>query len=186
MVEQRPPDVLEVGDRGMGQDQLGLGMVLDEPAQVIGDRRQAASGVDQDRHAPLGGELEHRVEPALAEVELLGAGVELDAPRAPVEAALCLGDRLGGQVEPAERDERAVGRRRPLEHTVVGYPVGGKAVGVVQRKRERPLDALGAHRVEELLGRLGEAVLVDAEMRVRVPDPNVVGERWRGCGQSAR
>jgi hypothetical protein len=34
-----------------------------------------------------------------------------------------------------------------------------------------------AHRCEELLGRLGEAVLVDTQMRMRVPDPNVVGKR---------
>ena len=107
-------DVLEVGDRGMGEDELGLGVVLDEVPQVLGDRRQAAAGVDQDRHAPLGGEPEHRVEPALAEVELLRAGVQLDPARAPVEAALRLGDRLRGEVEPAERDERPVATPPPI------------------------------------------------------------------------
>ena len=166
MVEQRPADVLEVGERGMGEDELRLGMVLDEPPQDIGDRRQAAAGVDQDRHAPLGGQPEHRVEPALAEVELLRPGVQLDAARAPVEAALRLGDRLRGEVEPAERDERPVGRRGPLEDAVVGHPVGREAVRVVQRERERAVDAVGRHGGEQLLGRLGEAVLVDAQMRV--------------------
>ena len=177
MVEQRSADVLEVGDCGMGEDELRLGVVLDESPQVIGDRRQTAAGVDQDRHAPLCGQPEHRVEPALAEVELLRPGVQLDAARAPVEAALGLGDRLRGEVEPAERDERPVGCPRPFEDAVVGHPVGREAVRVVQRKCERALDAVGRHGGEQLLGRLGEAVLVHAHMRVRVPDPDVVGER---------
>ena len=111
MVDERAGDVLEVGDGGVGEDQLRVGVALDEVAQVVGDRRQAAARVDQDRHAPLGGELEHRVQPGLAEVEGLGAGVELDPARAGVEAALGLGDRRRGHVEPAERHERA--RRRP-------------------------------------------------------------------------
>ena len=84
----------------------------------------------------------------------------------------------GGQVEPAEGNERAVRRRRPLQHAVVGHPVGREAVGVVQREREAAIDAVaGASQSRSSSGRLGEAVLVHAEVRMRVPDPDVVGER---------
>jgi hypothetical protein len=33
----------------VGDDQLRAGIALDEPAQVVGDRRQPAAAVDQDR-----------------------------------------------------------------------------------------------------------------------------------------
>ena len=177
VVEERPPDVLEVGDGRVRQDELGLRVVLDEVLEVLRDRRQAAPGMDQDRHAPLGGEPEHRIEPALAEIEFLCPRVQLDPLRPVVEAAGGLGDRIGGQVEPAEGDERAVRGRRPLEHAVVRHPVGREAVGIVEREREAAIDAVPPHRIQELLGRLREAVLVDAEVRMRVPDADVVGER---------
>ena len=54
----------EVGDARVGDDQLRLGVAVDEPREVVGDRRQAAAAVDQDRHAPLGRELEHRARAA--------------------------------------------------------------------------------------------------------------------------
>jgi hypothetical protein len=53
----------EVGDPAVGDDQLRAGVALDEPVQVVGDRRQAAPAVDQDRHTALGGELEDRRQP---------------------------------------------------------------------------------------------------------------------------
>ena len=76
-----------VGDAGVGDDQRRLGVAVDERAQARGDRRQAAAAVDQDRHAALGGELEHRPEPLVGRVEALRARVQLDAARAGVEAA---------------------------------------------------------------------------------------------------
>ena len=54
----------EVGDAGVGDDQLRLRVRVHEPVQVVADRRQAASAVDQDRHAALGRELEDRVRAA--------------------------------------------------------------------------------------------------------------------------
>ena len=138
MVEQRAGDVLEVGDRGVGQDQLRVRMALDQVAQVVGDRGQAAAGVDQDGHAPLGRDAEHRVQGALAEVEGLGARMQLDAAGAGVERALGLLDRPLGQVEPAERDEHPLRRRRPLEHAVVRHAVGRMPLGVVRAGRRTP------------------------------------------------
>ena len=109
MVDERARDVLEVGNGSMGEDQLRVGVSLDEVAQVFGDCRQAPARVDQDRHAPLGGDLEHRVQPGLPEVEGLRAGVELDAGRPGVQAPLGLGDRA------SVMSSRQNGTRAPSE-----------------------------------------------------------------------
>ena len=130
------------------------------PAWIrIGTRRSAASANTGFR-------------PALAEVERLRARVQLDPARAGVEAALGLGDRVLGQVEPAERHQHRPPEARPR-------PARGRwgrgrrvPVGVVEREGERPLDALRAHhRRCSSSGDWREAVLVDAEVGVRVPDP---------------
>ena len=99
---------------GVRDDQRRLRVAVDERAQAVGDRRQAAAAVDQDRHAALGRELEDRREPLVAGVELLGARVQLDAAGAGVEAAARLLDRRLVQVEPHERDQPAArcARRR--------------------------------------------------------------------------
>ena len=76
----------EVGDAAVGDDQLGV-VALDELGQAVGDRRQAAAAVDQDRDAAVGGELEDRREPLVVQVELLRPRVQLDPARAGVEAA---------------------------------------------------------------------------------------------------
>ena len=133
------------------QYELGLRVVLDEVLEVLRDRRQAAPGMDQDRHAPFRREPEHRIELALAEIEFLGPGVELDPPR-PGRGSGRLGDRLGGQVEPAEGDERAVRRRGPLQDAVVGDPVGREAVGIVQGEREAALNTMPPHRMRSSSG----------------------------------
>ena len=83
----------EIGDAGVRDDQLRVRVRVDEACEVVGDRRQAAATVDEDRHAPLGRDREDRCEPLVVEHELLRARVELDAARAEVEAALGLLDR---------------------------------------------------------------------------------------------
>ena len=94
----------------MRDDQRRLGVALDECAQARGDRRQASPAVDQDRDAPLGGDLEHRPEPLVGGGEFLRARVQLDPVRAGVEAAARLLDRLLVQIEADERDQPAVER----------------------------------------------------------------------------
>ena len=92
---------------------ISCGVVaLDEVGQAVGDRRQAAPAVDQDRNAALGRELEDRREPLVVQMELLGARVQLDPARAGVEAARRLFDRILVQVEPDERHEPPVGALR--------------------------------------------------------------------------
>jgi len=48
-------------------DQLRLRVRVDEPVQAVGDRRQAATAVNQDRYAPLGGDREDGREPLVVE-----------------------------------------------------------------------------------------------------------------------
>ena len=84
----------EVGDPAVGDDQLGVGIRLHEAGQLLGDRRQAAAAVDQDRNAPLGSEREHGRQPLVVQEEPLRARMELDPPGAEVEAARRLLDRL--------------------------------------------------------------------------------------------
>ncbi len=81
-------EIREVGDAGVREDQLRAGVVVDELLQPRGDRRQAAAGVDEDRHAALGREREDRDEPLVVREELLRARMELDPAGAEVEAAL--------------------------------------------------------------------------------------------------
>ena len=134
----------EVGDPGVGDDQLRARVGVDEPAQVVGDRRQAAAAVDQDRHAALGGELEHRRQPLVVQQELLGTRVELDPARAEVEAARGLLDRLLGQVEPHERDQAPARALGVGERAVVGRAEGRVAVDLVHAEHEAARDPVGA------------------------------------------
>ena len=133
---ERVRERAEVGDAAVGDDQLRPRVPVDEPLELLGDRRQAAASVDQDRHAALGREREDPVEPLVVQVERLRAGMELDAAGAEVEAAGRLGDGLGGQVEADERDEDAVARLRGRERPVVRGPERGLAIGLVQAEGE--------------------------------------------------
>ena len=92
--------------------------------------------MDQDRHAPLGGELEHRREPLVVEQEALRARVQLDPAGAEVEAAARLLDRALGQVEPDERDEAALRARGERERAVVRGAEGRMPVRLVQAEHE--------------------------------------------------
>ena len=134
----------EVGDAGVRDDQRRLRVAVDERAQAVGDRRQAAAAVDQDRHAVLGGDLEDRREPLVAGGELLGARVQLDAARAGSEAAARLLERRLVQVEPQERDQppvRALGER---ERPVVRGAERRVPVGLVEAEHEGARDAVAA------------------------------------------
>ena len=131
----------EVGDARVRDDQLRVRVRVDEPVQAVRDRRQAAPAVDQDRHAPLGGDREDRREPLVVEQELLRARVQLDAAGAAVEAALGLLDRRLREVEPDERDEAPARPLREGERAVVGRESPGSRSGSSRQKtlqRETP------------------------------------------------
>ena len=80
-------EAAEVGDARMGDDQANVGVAVDERGEMVADRRQPAAAVDQDRDVALDREREDRVEPLVADRELLGPRVQLDPARAEVEAA---------------------------------------------------------------------------------------------------
>ena len=93
----------------MGDDQLRLGIAVDERGELTGDRRQTAAAMDQDRDVTFRGQSEDRREALVVQEEALRSGVELDPTRAEIEAAGCLLDRLLGQVEADEGDQLAAG-----------------------------------------------------------------------------
>ena len=160
----------EVGDPSVRDDQLRVRVRVDETVQAVGDRRQAAPAVDEDRHAPLRGDREHGREPVVVEQELLRPRVQLDAARAEVEAPLRLSDRILGEVEADEGDHPAV---RPLgerERPVVAGAESGVPVGLVQAEEEAPRDPVPVERLLELLEPADAAVDVGAEVCVRVED----------------
>ena len=112
-------------------------MAQGEIDESLRQRGQAASGVDQDRHARVFGEREHAVHVRPVEHEVLGSGVELDAARAGGQAALALGERALGRVQAAERRQPLFAFAGPRQHAVVGHAVGGVALGVVQGEHAR-------------------------------------------------
>ena len=146
-VDARPPGEAlgergEIGDAGVGDDERRLRIGVVQPAEVLGDRRQPAPAVDEDRHAALRRQREDRLEPLVVEQEALRPGVELDPARARVERARRLLDRLLGEVEADEGDEEAArSRSAAFERAVVGGAEGRLAVGLVQAEREGPLHA---------------------------------------------
>ena len=105
MVRHQPPEPGEVGDGGVGEDEAGARVALRQLQRVAAERRDAAPGVDQDRHAALLREPGQVLDRRLAHRELLGPRVELDPVGAEVEAALRLGERPVVRVDPAEVDD---------------------------------------------------------------------------------
>ncbi len=126
----------EVGDACVRDDQLRLRICVDEPLEVVGDRRQASTAVDEDRDAPFRGELEHRREARVVQEELLRARVELDAAGAEVEAARRLLDRSLVERKPDERDHPPFGTGGKRERAVVAGAEAGMAVGLVKAEHE--------------------------------------------------
>ena len=170
-------EVRHVGDAGVGDDQVRLGVALDERREPGRDRRQTAAAVDQDRHAPLGRELEHRPEPVVGRVEALGARVQLDAAGAGVEAARRLLDRRLVQVEADEWNEAPLRSSRVRERAVVRGAERGMPVGLVEAEHERARDRVLVHQREQLVVVADHAVDVVAEMEVRVEDLRALGQQ---------
>ena len=177
--EKRCRERGEVGDAAVGDDQLGV-VALDELGQAVGDRRQAAAAVDQDRDAAVGRELEHRREPLVVQVELLRARVQLDPACAGVEAASRLGDRLLGQVEPHERHEAPVRALGEGQRPVVRGAEGRVPVGLVEAEHERARDPVQLLSRDQLVEVADHPVDVGAEMDVRVEDLGILGQ-LRAC-----
>jgi hypothetical protein len=166
----------EVGDPAVRDDQLRPWVRLDEPVEVISDRRQTSPPVDQDRDAPLGRELEDRRQPLVVEQEPLGARVQLDPPRAEIDAAPCLLDWLLRKVEPRERDQPPFRPPRVLECAVVRRAEGRVPVGLVEAEHEAARDAVAVVDALELVVDAAEAVDVVPEVDVRVEDLRVAGD----------
>ena len=136
----RGREVRQVGDAGVGDDQRGLRVPLDQRGKPVGDRGQAAAAVDQDRDAALGREREHGPEPLVGRVEALGARVELDPARAGVEAAGRLLERRLVQVEADEGDQPSLRAGGDGERPVVRGAEGRVAVGLVEAEDEGARD----------------------------------------------
>ena len=159
-----------VGDAGVGDDQPDALVALDEGGEMVGDRRQPAAAVDQDRHVALDGDREDRLQAGVADRELLRARMELDPARAEVEATGRLLRRAAVEIEPDERDEQALRALGSRERPLVRRPEGRLAVGLVQAERERAREAVVAEHGRQLVVVADHAVDVVAEMRVRVEE----------------
>ena len=172
-------EVGEVGDPGVGEDQLRAGVRVDEALEPFRDRRQAATGVDQDRNAALGGEREDGSEPLVVEQELLRARMELDPAGAEIEAAFApprsalrraRAARTGQGGPPSARRTRASGR----------CPRGSRVpVGLVEAEHVGARDAVAVH------------VPMSSSRRPTIPSMSVPRCVWaskmsRSSGRSAR
>ena len=134
--------------------------------------------MDQDRHAPLLRQREHRLEPVVGRVEALRPRMELDAARARIEAPDRLLDRRLVQVEPDEGDQPAV---RPLgerERPVVGRGEAGVAVGLVEAEHEGARDPVLGHHLLAGVVVADHPVDVVPEMEVHIED--VCARRQQG------
>jgi hypothetical protein len=165
----------QVGDARVGDDQRPL-VAVHQPGQRVRDRRQPAAAVDQDRHLPVGRQLEDRREAIVVEQELLRPRMELDPARAEVEAAHRLLDRPLAEVEPDEGGEPALRRLRVSERAVVGGPERRMAVALVEAEDDRAHDARALLHARELVGVADHAVDVVAEVRVDVDELGALGQ----------
>ena len=94
---------------------------MEEGVEASGERGQAPTRVDQDRHVARRRQLEHRREAVVVEQELLRPRMQLDPARPEVEAAGRFVDRPLAEVEadggirgkgPAMNYDAKVGLRR--------------------------------------------------------------------------
>ena len=127
----------EVGDPGVGEDQLRPRVRVDEavraPSAIGGRPRPAWIRIGTP---PLRRQLEDRREPLVVEQELLRPRMQLDPARAEVEAAARLLDRPLVEREAHERDQPAVRARRELERAVVAGAEARVPVGLVEAEHE--------------------------------------------------
>jgi hypothetical protein len=137
---------------------------------MVGDRRQAASAVDENRDAPLGRERKDRSQPLVVEEKALGSGVQLDSARATVEAARRLLDGPLGEIEADERNQDSAGLLRCRQRAVVRSPEGGLAVGFVQAEGEGALDPVALQDGDQLFVGGDETVDVMPEVDVGVEE----------------
>ena len=170
-------EVRHVGDPRVGDDQRGVGALVDELREAVRDRRQAAAAVDQDRHAPLLGQREDRLEAVVGRVEALRPRMELDPARARVEAPDGLLDRRLVQVEPDEGDQPAVRALGELERPVVGRGEAGVAVGLVEAEHEGARDPVVGHHLLARVVVADHPVDVVPEMEVHVEDVRARGQQ---------
>ena len=127
------------------------------PWMRMGTRRSAASAKTGSSRGSSG-------------KEALRPRVELDAPRAEIEASGRLLDRRLVEVEPHEREELAGRCGGVRERPVVRRREGRVVVGLVEAEHERPRDPVRTLDRQELLAVSGHAVDVFSEVRVRVDD----------------
>ncbi len=166
----------EIGDAAVRDDELRVGMRLDEAVESLRDGWEPASTVNEDRHATLGCEREDRTEPLVGQVEALGPRVKLDPAGATVEAAAGFLHRALGKIEANERDQHAaagIGRR---ERPVVRRAEGRMPVRLVEAEGERARDPVAAHHGKELVGVADEAVDVAPHVDVCVEDLGMLGD----------
>ena len=182
-VEEDPRNVREVtcqpaqvGDTRVGDDQANVGVAVDERSQVIPDRGQSTTAVDQNRDVALDREREDVAQAPVADRELLGARMELDPTGPEIEAADRLLDRPLLEIEPHERDDPIRIRCCVRERAVIGGGEGRAAVGLVETERERAGDAELVEHREHLVGAAAHSVDVVAEMGVRIEEHAAFGD----------
>ena len=158
----------------MRDDQLRVGIAVDAPREIVCDRRQASSPVDENRHLALGRELEHRRQPLVVQQELLRARMQLDSARAAVEAPSRLADRIFGEVEPYEWHQLSAASLGVGERPVVSGPEARVAVGLVEAEDEAARDPVLRHPALEVVVDAHHPVDVRPEMHVRVEDVRAV------------
>ena len=154
----------------MRDDQLRGRVRVEQTREVVGDWRQPAPAVDENRHAAFGGDREHRCEAVVVEQEFLRAGMELDAARTAVETTLRLLDRRLGQVEPDVGDQPSIRAFGCFQRPVVAGLEPWLPVGLVEAEDVGPRDVVAVHDREELLEAAHHPVDVVAEVRMRVED----------------
>ena len=174
----RPPGEVpghrgEVDDPRVRDDQRRRTVPVEQPGERVGDRRQAAAAVDQDRDAPLRGEREDGLEPGVVGEEPLRPRVELDPTCPQVQAARRLLDGPLLEVEAYERQQLAGRRRGVGKRPVVRRGEGGPPVGLVEAEGERAGDPVGPLDLEQLVAVADHPVDVVPEVDVGVEDRRV-------------
>jgi len=160
----------QIRDAAVGDDQLSLRVGIDEPGEMVGNRRQAASAVDENGDATLGREGEDRRQPLVVEQKALGSRMELDPACAAVEAASRLLDRPLREIEPDKRDQYPAGALGSCQGAVVRSPKGRLAVGLVEAEGEGALDAVALQDRDQLFVGGDETIDVVSDVDVGVEE----------------